>query len=239
MTPFHATPGGYASKWAIPEIEAFASLALEVAGLIRGATPESESQPQAEDNTETPADAAVLAALDFPTNIEFPADPKKMPVNSIAQHRVADWGNSADIVTSHPILQRLLPSASKTDKFVSEEFRAFTQFDIANTKAAALESFAELLMESAKRRGRVVVPREDAKAVSAAFTDLRLALAQQLSIKNEADAERLEQEAEQWARAAARGRVSTVPSEYQFLVSLYLVGGAAQESLVAAMLAEL
>lgn len=368
MTPFSATPAGYAARWELPEIEAYSALASEVAQMLRaetamhapvrsatrrnpvepagplGATSQAAptAAPQPTSPTTSPAasqpgepaatgeppkepeivladeELAVLAALDFPVSSQLPGGQHSLgslnsstepgqswsersgygrnfaspfadddrPIGSktggttgsttgsnttsnaasntgskpgqdaiaghapatdqpgvIGKQTTASNTNSnmadAELASHNPYLARLLPAASKWDTNLATDFRQLTGNDIANTKAEGLELFAELIKQGASHRGRILIPKEDGPKTAAALTDIRLVLGVQLGIKNEADSERLEHEAMLWAKKAARTGYSGAASDYQFLVSLYLVAGAALESLLQCLLDEL
>jgi len=313
MTPFRLTPGGYAAKWELPEIEAFASLAGEVAELLRGANTARPTIPRAAtssgtvvattaqsgaaspprsksgqasgqmatsqgpasdipDSEKTKAldddELAVLAALDFAVDMQKYSTRRSISGGFGKRSETADpetrrwsersgYGRPFDNPFSegaeqpahptarnpepypNPVLDRLLPAASKLDPALAADFQQLAGADIATTKADALDQFAALVRQGLKQDGRIVIPREDAPQVAAALTDLRLTLAVQLDIKDEHDTDRLESEALSWAKQAARHRKMPVATDYQFLVSLYLVAGATLESLLALMVAEL
>jgi len=289
MTPFTTTPGGYAARWELPEIEAYANFADEVALLLRSAvtarpanqgdgpvgkvpgpdTGVADGQVAARASAANDAnlagpgshekiagaglnedELAVLAQLDFSVE-QQPVETRSSIGGKFGSEFGREFSDPAATPTAplpanaahepypNPVLDRLLPPANKWDKALAHDFRQLTVNATATAKADALTQFAQLLREGASHRGRIVVPREDGPSVAAALTDLRLVLAVQLGIQNEHDTERLEREALRWAKQAARGRQLPVASDFQFLVSLYLVAGAALESLLQCMLAEL
>ena len=260
MTPFFPVVDAYGAVWEAPEIEAFIGLATEIAAMLQdavGSAAHNMRPPQprrtgfggeerlicedddgevSQDGRDVDADNAILAMLDFQAPMDLAPsvganETTEPPITGINVTKLTEYDS--------PILKRLLPNASKFDEQVSAEFRYLARNDIAKSKIANLELLIRLLLEGAARKGRIIIQKEEANGVAAALTDFRLALAEQLDIKDEDDAERLEHEAELWARQAALGGLPTVATDYQFLVSVYLVAGLAQESLVQAMLAAL
>ena len=87
-----------------------------------------------------------------------------------------------------PALRRLLPDASRADPELAAEFRRLTEADLRGAKVAHLLRLRDALQGPGTA---VVVPPSDAPAFAAAFTDLRLVVAERLGIRTEADAEAL------------------------------------------------
>jgi hypothetical protein len=195
------------------------------------------------DNRDPIADAEILASLDFTPagDLAKQFDVAAGAAPTFINDNAADFSatRATPDITESPLIKRLLPPASKFDAGVAKEFRYLAQTEIAKNKAENLELFIRLLLEGARRNGRIIVQKEQAQAVAAALTDFRLAVATELGIKDEADAQRLDAEAMRWSAQAQHGNLPTVASDYQFLASVYLVAGLAQESLVQAMLADL
>jgi hypothetical protein len=95
---------------------------------------------------------------------------------------------SADDVSepADPALARLLPSASKEDDGVADEFRRLTEADLRSAKAARLR----MVFDELRRPGtKIHVPTERAMDWAAALTDVRLVLAERLEIRTDSDAE--------------------------------------------------
>ncbi|MBZ2196261.1 DUF2017 domain-containing protein [Occultella gossypii] len=95
---------------------------------------------------------------------------------------------SADDVSepADPALARLLPSASKEDDGVADEFRRLTEADLRSAKAARLR----MVFDELRRPGtKIHVPTERAMDWAAALTDVRLVLAERLGIRTDSDAE--------------------------------------------------
>lgn len=92
-----------------------------------------------------------------------------------------------------PAVLRLLPSASRDDREVADEFRRLTEGDLRDLKVDRLRQMWEALSLDGPEWE---VPLEDAMSTAAALTDIRLVLASRLRIDTDEDAERLHTEIE-------------------------------------------
>ncbi|MDN4479854.1 DUF2017 family protein [Demequina muriae] len=90
-----------------------------------------------------------------------------------------------------PAVLRLLPSASKDDRDVADEFRRLTEHDLRDLKVARLRTMWAQLSEDGP--DWAVAPA-DAMSTAAALTDVRLVLASRLRLASDEDAERLHAE---------------------------------------------
>ncbi|MFW2513830.1 DUF2017 family protein [Demequina sp. SO4-13] len=90
-----------------------------------------------------------------------------------------------------PAVLRLLPSASKDDRDVADEFRRLTEGDLRNLKVERLRTMWAQLSEDGPEWA---VPAADAMSTAAALTDVRLVLASRLRLDSDEDAERLHDE---------------------------------------------
>jgi len=88
-----------------------------------------------------------------------------------------------------PALLRLLPDGSKADPEVAAEFRRLTEADLRATKVTNLLRLRDAVVGAGPR---LVVEVDAAPGLVAAFTDVRLVLAERLGIRTEADAEALD-----------------------------------------------
>jgi len=132
-----------------------------------------------------------------------------------------------------PAVRRLLPDASRDDPTVAAEFRRLTEDDVRARKVAGLAAWWRSLAEVDERKpDRVVVRREDARAVAAAMSDVRLVLAERLGIRQDDDAERL------LAELAAQPPDEPMVAARLYLLSAYDAMSWLQESLVQLMLEE-
>jgi len=137
-----------------------------------------------------------------------------------------------------PAVRRLLPDASD-DVEVASEFRRLTQEDLASGKVARLVLLGRMLVDSEPAAAApFVVGREEAEEVAGALTDVRLVLAERLDLRSDEQVEglydELDAEAEDGPVDADEGGAAR-----RFLVSVFLLTGLLQESLVHGMLADL
>jgi hypothetical protein len=116
-----------------------------------------------------------------------------------------------------PAVRRLLPDASRDDDEVTAEFRRLTEADLRLTKIERLRDLWVTLVgprDAARARGLarslglgadddedLVVARDDAQALAAGLTDVRLVLAERLGLETEEDADRLYESLEEQATA--------------------------------------
>jgi hypothetical protein len=146
---------------------------------------------------------------------------------------VASEGTPAD-----PAVRRLLPEASD-DAEVAAEFRRFTQGDLAAEKVGRLVLLGQMLVDGEPASAApFVVPRDVARRVAGALTDVRLVLAERLDLRTDAQVEglydELDAEGEDGPDIDDDGLAAR-----RFLVSVFLLTGLLQESLVDGMLADL
>lgn len=128
-------------------------------------------------------------------------------------------------------VRRLLPDASREDPAVAAEFRRLTEADLRRTKIARLAAVWEQLTGA---DGALVVPPEDAQALAATLTDLRLVLAERLGLVDEEAADAL------YDALDAPVEDDDAPAQArQYLGSVYAALSWLQESLLAVMLEDL
>lgn len=118
------------------------------------------------------------------------------------------------------VLARLLPDAS-TDSQEAAEFRRLAESSLRESKIADLRS-ARLALESET----VALSEQQAPVFGRALNDIRLTLAARLGIEEEADAERIHEQAGQGAAASTE----------EFMAELYAFTTWLQETLFSAML---
>ncbi|QJW37240.1 DUF2017 family protein [Cellulosimicrobium protaetiae] len=136
-----------------------------------------------------------------------------------------------------PAVRRLLPDASD-DADVATEFRRFTQDDLAARKVGRLVLLARMLVDSEPSEAApFAVTREDAEDVAGALTDVRLVLAERLGLRTDEQVEGLYDELDREGEDGPVDEVGGAPR--RFLVSVFLLTGLLQESLVDGMLADL
>lgn len=86
-----------------------------------------------------------------------------------------------------PAVHRLLPDGSRADADVAAEYRRLTEGDLRVTKTGNLRRLRSVLAAEP-----VEVRPQDAAAVAAALTDIRLVVAERLGIRTEEDSDALE-----------------------------------------------
>ncbi|GIG22791.1 hypothetical protein Cch01nite_35150 [Cellulomonas chitinilytica] len=137
-----------------------------------------------------------------------------------------------------PAVRRLLPDASRDDPSLAAEFRRLTEDDLRAQKVDRLEALWRALESpgGGRRRDELVVSAQDAPAVAAALTDLRLVLAERLGVHTDAEADAMYAVLGEPPppASAARGDHET----RRYLVSVYGALTWLQESLVVLMLAD-
>ncbi|WP_147796125.1 DUF2017 family protein [Cellulomonas sp. Y8] len=156
-----------------------------------------------------------------------------------------------------PAVHRLLPDASRDDDAVAAEFRRLTEDDLRQQKIDRLAVLFDALTVEAlghgvdeptdddhphrrrRPRGRheavavVRVTKEQAPALAATLTDVRLVLGERLGVVDEEASERLEHEVVRGRPGDAEGQAR------QYLGSVFLALGWWQETLMACLLADL
>jgi hypothetical protein len=147
---------------------------------------------------------------------------------------------AADDAPADPAVRRLLPDASD-DAEVAAEFRRFTQGDLAAEKVGRLVLLGQMLVDGEPASAApFVVPRDVARRVAGALTDVRLVLAERLDLRSDEQVEGLYDELDAEGDDGpdldddVDGRAAR-----RFLVSVFLLTGLLQESLVDGMLADL
>ncbi|WP_069385951.1 DUF2017 family protein [Cellulosimicrobium cellulans] len=148
--------------------------------------------------------------------------------------------DAAGAVPTDPAVRRLLPDASD-DADVAAEFRRFTQADLASEKVDRLVLLGQMLVDGEPASAApFVVPRDTARRVAGALTDVRLVLAERLDLRTDDQVEGLYDELDAEGEEGPGldddldGRAAR-----RFLVSVFLLTGLLQESLVDGMLADL
>ncbi len=123
-----------------------------------------------------------------------------------------------------PALQRLLPIGNRTDELAAAEFRRLTEAGLRRRKAETIER--AMTAVAATPDEVVELRRADATALLVALTDVRLVLGERMGLREDADAERLEEVA---AALPDDDPVVQVVAVYDFLTWL-------QETLTHALL---
>ncbi|WP_435735457.1 DUF2017 family protein [Cellulosimicrobium sp. PMB13] len=139
-----------------------------------------------------------------------------------------------------PAVRRLLPAASD-DAAVAAEFRRFTQDDLAGEKIDRLVLLGQMLVDGEPTHAApFVVPRDTAKRVAGALTDVRLVLAERLDLRTDEQVEGLYDELDAEGDDGPDDELDVDGlAARRFLVSVFLLTGLLQESLVEGMLADL
>lgn len=101
-------------------------------------------------------------------------------------------GTTLDASDRDPALDRLLPTANREDERVAAEFRRLTEQGLRSRKAANL-STAIAAMATLEDQ-RVELGHDEAMALVVALTDVRLVLGERLGLKEDDDAELLEEQ---------------------------------------------
>lgn len=136
---------------------------------------------------------------------------------------------------SDPAILRLLPNAAPTDREVADEFRRLTEGELRAGKVRRLRRVWEQLSvdTNGTEVDEWVVPADEAMAVAAALTDVRLVLASRLGLVTDEDAERLHQEIDLANDALEDDDPLPVDHERVWLGMLYQALSWLQETLVA------
>lgn len=121
-----------------------------------------------------------------------------------------------------PALDRLLPTANRTDDEAAAEFRRLTETGLRQRKAASLATAAGLL----RGEDKVRLDAAEARTVLTALTDVRLVLGERMGLRTDEDVEVLE--------AAAQDLDPDDPLGYALAVYDFLTW--LQETLASAML---
>lgn len=98
-----------------------------------------------------------------------------------------DTGRSAE--PDDPAVARLLPRGHGEDDDIAAEYRRLTEYGLRVRKRESLRVAEEAL----RRDGRPVLTMQEAQALAKGFTDIRLVLGQRLGLRDDADADRLQE----------------------------------------------
>jgi hypothetical protein len=123
-----------------------------------------------------------------------------------------------------PALDRLFPSANRTDAEAAAEFRRLTESSLRSRKVAGLTTAIDVLGRA--RRDVIELTPEQAQTFLVALTDVRLVLGDRLGLRDDEDATRLEE--------VALSLDPNDPSAYAIAVYDFLTW--LQESLATSML---
>jgi hypothetical protein len=218
VRPFRAEAHGYVAELEPSERIVLAQLAGDVAQMLQEGVP---GRAPGEPGSSVPDDAWSPPGWTGP----------------------APGGHARDAIPPpDPAVRRLLPDASD-DVEVATEFRRFTQDDLAARKVGRLVLLARMLVDSEPSEvAPFAVAREEAEDVAGALTDVRLVLAERLGLRTDEQVEGLYDELDREGDdgpddGEVGGEVGGAPR--RFLVSVFLLTGLLQESLVDGMLADL
>ncbi|BDZ40855.1 hypothetical protein GCM10025865_01540 [Paraoerskovia sediminicola] len=198
-----------------------------------------------EGDTDRTDDDGRPAGAAAPGDPAGPVERTEVPLDELPPHGLPSEGSAAPGLPADPALARLLPDGSHDDADVSSEFRRLTQHDLVDRKTAALMLLANLLLAEEPEPGTrapLLVRREDAGAVAAALTDLRLVLAARLGIETDAQVEAVHEElvAGSPDEGAADGPDDGAGAgPRRFFASVFATAGWLQDSLVEGMLGDL
>ncbi|MBN0040167.1 DUF2017 family protein [Cellulosimicrobium cellulans] len=217
MRPFRAEAQGYVAELEPSERIVLAQLAGDVAQMLQEGLPGRAPGAHREPGEGAPDDAWSPPGWTGP---------------------VPGGHGSGATPPPDPAVSRLLPDASD-DVEVAAEFRRFTQDDLAARKVGRLVLLGRTLVDSEPTEAApFVVTREDAEDVAGALTDVRLVLAERLGLRTDEQVEGLYDELDREGDDGPDdGEGGGAPR--RFLVSVFLLTGLLQESLVDGMLADL
>ncbi len=136
--------------------------------------------------------------------------------------RSLEWPELA--APEDPALRRLLPDGA-VDAELAAELRRLTEQDLRLTKTHQVGLLHAALLAPTPD---LVVAGPDARAVAAAFTDVRLVLGERLGLRDDGDAERVYRLAVDVESAVEDDADATA----RFLAAVYVVLSELQESLV-------
>ena len=111
-------------------------------------------------------------------------------VATLGVSQPADSGPADQQLPRDPALERLLPSAHRSDPAMADEFRRLTEHGLRERKAANLAT-AILALRGADG-GKVRLDHEQAQATVVALTDVRLLLGERLGLRTDEDADNLQ-----------------------------------------------
>lgn len=143
---------------------------------------------------------------------------------------------AVDLMNRDSALARLLPTAHTSDPAAARDFAAMAHDGIRATKVANLRTLVAAC-ERSRETGVMALDPVEARKVLAAFTDIRLVLADRLEIHEDGDAEAVERRTEELIAMAERGDRLTDSDEIVLQLGLHhgFVGWM-QETLVEALL---
>ncbi len=219
MRPFRAEAQGYVAELEPSERIVLAQLAGDVAQMLQEGVPDGAAGRPGQGG-DVPDDAWSPPGWTGP----------------VPGALVGDGAEAAPPLD--PAVRRLLPDASD-DVEVASEFRRFTQDDLAARKVARLVLLGGMLVDSEPAEAApFVVGRDEAEDVAGALTDVRLVLAERLDLRSDEQVEGLYDELEAEPEDGP-GDAHEGGAPRRFLVSVFLLTGLLQESLVDGMLADL
>jgi len=111
-------------------------------------------------------------------------------VATLGVSRPADSGPADQQLPRDPALERLLPSAHRSDPAMADEFRRLTERGLRERKAANLATAIVALR--AADGDKVRLDHEQAQATVVALTDVRLLLGERLGLRTDEDADDLQ-----------------------------------------------
>lgn len=165
--------------------EAERALLIELFGQVRDliAPPGSvAAQPDTPPEGDDPFDAIVAGlGADF-GNVTVPDSPADL------------GGRGFGAEDRDPALDRLFPAANRTDEEAAKEFRRLTEASLRDRKISGLDAASAALAKSVD--DRLELSEDKARSFLVALTDVRLVLGDRLGLREDADAQRLQEIAE-------------------------------------------
>jgi len=128
-----------------------------------------------------------------------------------------------------PAVARLLPDGNRQDQELAQGFRRLTEHGLRERKRGGLSLAATAL----RRPDPVVLDQAEAGALLKGMTDVRLVVAEQLGLRTDEDAERLQDALRDAAHRAARGE--RIDEDWIGIAAIYDALTWWQESLVSAL----
>jgi len=125
-----------------------------------------------------------------PTGDTFDDLVATLGVSRPADSGPADSGPADRQLPRDPALERLLPSAHRSDPAMADEFRRLTERGLRERKAANLATAIVALR--AADGDKVRLDHEQAQATVVALTDVRLLLGERLGLRTDEDADDLQ-----------------------------------------------
>jgi hypothetical protein len=202
---FEVRDGAYSARLRPDEREVLADVAGQVVELLGGDL----------DRAVNPPDEGPGSAVDGHAPDGHPLDLVRLGVGPVP-------------APTDAAVHRLLPDGSRGDAEIAAEFRRLTEDELRSTKVGNLLRLRALLLGGPS--DRVVVSPGEAPTAAAAMTDLRLVVAERLSVHTEEDADDV-------YRLATGGHEEGHGLGRQFLAVVSVMLGVLQDSLVELMLA--